>query len=78
MSGFAIVVEGELRPTRLDLEVGRCLMSGTDAAGVDTNGLFVDTAGKPTVVLERRSPAFAGLSSVGAPRFELGTSSPPD
>ena len=25
-----------------------------------------------------KSPAFAGLSYIGAPRFELGTSSPPD
>ena len=28
--------------------------------------------------LETRSPANAGLSFIGAPRFELGTSSPPD
>ena len=30
------------------------------------------------LTLERESPANAGLSSIGAPRFELGTSSPPD
>src|SRR5438105_15686592 len=28
--------------------------------------------------LSKKSPALAGLSSIGAPRFELGTSSPPD
>ena len=39
---------------------------------------LVTLEGSRVAVLDDKNPALAGLSFIGAPRFELGTSSPPD
>ncbi|MDF2748875.1 MAG: hypothetical protein K0T00_50 [Gaiellaceae bacterium] len=56
---------------------GRAHQRRLTSAG-DVTSRACSPAPRPLGTLKRRKPRYAGLSPFGAPRFELGTSSPPD